>query len=111
MPHKYNISRRDLQKRGLLSQEVFYKLLTEKCGYIDQKTAERFYLSLIKVVTQLLRTQGIARLPYMGDFAMVEQKSKTALLGGIRTVIPERKVLKFIPQERWKKYFNTLYNR
>ncbi len=111
MPHTPKINRRALGKTGLFDEDRFYSRLAENCGYIDKETAKRFYLGMVKQVTQELREHGVARLPHLGDFALVWQKSKPSLVGASRVMLPEMQVLKFYAKETWRKYFSDLKNR
>lgn len=108
MPHIRNISRRALKKKGLLNEDDFYRLLAQKCGYIDEEMAKRFYLGMVRAITEQLRADGVSRMPHLGDFALIWQKQKIAFAGKVRTIIPSQRVLKFIPKEAWRKYFSDL---
>lgn len=110
-----HFNRKLARQKGLLDEKAFYTLLAQKCGYIDEETAKRFYLGLVKAVTQQLRDNGVSRLPHMGDLALVWQKERSAMVGKdangvpVRSIVPAKRTLKFIPQEVWRSYFVTLY--
>ncbi len=108
MSHNPPFSRRELKKKGLLDEDKFYRDLAQNCGYIDDATARRFYLGLVKTVTADLRADQIARLPHLGDFALVWQKEKSALVGKTRVVIGQVQMLKFYPKDTWREYFAAL---
>lgn len=101
------IKRRELGKLGVFDDEVFYRELSERCGYVDPETAKRFYIGLVKLITYNLREKGVVRLPHLGDFAIVPQKKRSVLIGKTRKTIEGLKVLKFYPLEVWRKYFNA----
>ena len=116
MPHKPPINRHALRKKGFFDEERFYRLLSEHCGYIDPVVSKRFYLGLVKAVTGELRTRGLVRLPHLGDFALVWQKSKSGFSGRIgkehtRTLLPPTRMIKFYPNDGWRKYFSILRDR
>lgn len=109
MPHKPPIRRRDLKKLGLLDEKKFYKDLQANCDYIDEKTVRRFYMAVVKTVTKELRDNNVARLPHLGDFALVPQKPKTLLVGN-RREFRAVDVLKFYPKAAWREYFSAIRN-
>lgn len=106
MPHKPPIGRRELRKRGLLDEKKFFKELQSYCNFVDEETVRRFYTGVVKTVTKQLRDDGVCRLPHLGDFALVPQKSKSMLTGKIRQVRPAL-VLKFYPKAAWRQYFSA----
>lgn len=106
MPHIPKINRRELQKSGLFTEERFYQLLSERCNFIDRKTAQSFYHELVRLIVSELRIHKVVRLPMLGDFALVTQKKKSALVGKTRMVIGEVPILKFYPKDALRQYFN-----
>lgn len=106
MPHKPPIQRRELRKKGLLNEDDFYRRLQENCNFVDEDTVRRFYLGLVKTVTQELVKTNVSRLPHLGDFALVPQKSKSMLVGKLRQIRPAI-VLKFYPKLTWRQYFSA----
>lgn len=97
--------KRKLNKH-LLDDERFYQLLSKNCNYMDRDTVFIFYMGLVSVIGEELRKNKLARLPHLGDFALVRQKPRPALVGKHHVVIDSREVLKFYPKERLRKYFN-----
>ncbi|HWO07262.1 MAG TPA: hypothetical protein VNM40_01605 [Candidatus Paceibacterota bacterium] len=93
-------------KKELLKNRRFYRLLSEQCPFMDQDTAFVFYTGLVAVVAQELRRHGVARMPHLGDFALVEQKARPAWVGNHQVMMGAREVLKFYPKERMRRYFN-----
>lgn len=106
MPHTPPIGRRKLGKLGIFNEERFFRLLSEKCGYIDPTTTKLFYLSLVKLISSELRSQGILRLPHLGDMALVAQKAHKGRVGRAQVMIGPSKVLKFYPDSALRRYFN-----
>ena len=102
-----SIKRRELKKQGLLSEDDFYRNLQANCDYIDEKTVRIFYMAVVKTITKELRDNKVARLPHLGDFALVPQKPKI-LLAGNRREFRAVNVLKFYPKPAWREYFSTL---
>lgn len=93
-------------KKELLKDKRFYRLLSEQCPFTDRDTAFVFYTGLVQVVAQELRRHGVARMPHLGDFALVEQKARPAWVGKQHVMLGAREVLKFYPKERMRRYFN-----
>lgn len=108
MPHTPPINRKELNKSGLLKEDRFYQLLASKCNYVDDKTVKMFYIGMVKLIVSELRTNKFVRLPYLGDFALIEQKPKTALVGKFRKFIGAIKILKFYPKIALRQYFNKM---
>jgi len=112
MPHTPPIKRNELRKNKAFDDERFYRELSESCGYISHDMAQRYYLSLVKVITKRLKNEDLIRLPHLGDFALVQQQEKKVLGGKdiagryLRRVLPAQKILKFYPLDSWRKYFN-----
>jgi hypothetical protein len=106
MPHKPPFSRRELKKQGLLDEKKFYKDLQANCDYVDEDTVRQFYLAVVKTVTKELRDHKVARLPHLGDFALIPEKPKKLLQGNHR-VYRAAEVLKFYPKPAWREYFST----
>ena len=109
MPHKPPIQRRELKKQGLLNEDEFYRNLQANCDYVDEETVRRFYLAVVKTVTKELRDNRVARLPHLGDFALIQQKPKPLLKGKVREYRVAN-VLKFYPKAAWRKYFSMKDN-
>lgn len=97
-------------KRDLLKKDRFYRLLSEQCNFMDQDTLSVFYMGMVKLVSQELRTNKIARLPHLGDFSLVEQRPRIGWVGKMRVLMGARDVLKFYPQETLRRYFNKRQN-
>ena len=95
-----------LKKKELLGNERFYRLLSENSNYIDPEVAVRIYLSLVIVIEEELRKHKFIRLPVLGDFALVRQKSRPAWVGRSHSVIDGMEVLKFYPKQDFRRHFN-----
>jgi len=111
MPANPKIGIRQLSKKGVLSEDRFFQLLSEQNNYVDKENLKNFYMSLVRVVTNDLKKNGVARLPHLGDFALVKQKDKMGLAGTMRKMITGKYVLKFYPKEAWRKYFTKFSGR
>ena len=108
MAHKAPINIRGLQKTGILNEDRFFLLLAQQCNYVDAKTVRQFYLGLVRYITKELRKNGVARLPHLGDFALVKQKDKLGLVGRRQMMVIGKYVLKFYAKEAWRQYFSKL---
>ena len=95
-----------LRRKELLGNERFYRLLSENAGFIDPEAVARIYLGLVMVIEQELRKHKFVRLPILGDFALVRQKSRPAWVGRSHCVIEGREVLKFYFKEDFRRHFN-----
>jgi nucleoid DNA-binding protein len=96
-----------LRKKELLDDERLYHLISEHTNYIDPEVACRVYLGMVLAITEELRKHKFIRLPALGDFAIVRQKSRPAWLGRSHCVIDGFEVLKFYPKESFRRYFNN----
>ncbi|OGG50395.1 hypothetical protein A2704_05665 [Candidatus Kaiserbacteria bacterium RIFCSPHIGHO2_01_FULL_54_36b] len=108
MPYTPPIARR--KNKALLNEKRFFALLSEQCNFMDQDAVSLFYASVVKVVSRELRTNKIARLPYLGDLALVTQAPRLGWSGKNRVYMGPRDVLKFYPQEKMRRYFNARQN-
>lgn len=103
MAWKPPIDRRS--KRALLNDKRFFRLLAEECHFADKDTAFLVYIWVVKLVFQELRRFGVARLPHLGDFGLVEQKPRPGWIGKVHVRMGAKKVLRFYPKDRMKRYF------
>ncbi len=95
-----------LRKKELLDNERFYRLVSERSNYIDPEVALRIYFSVVAVITEELNKHKFIRLPILGDFALIRQKSRPAWVGRSHGVIDGMEVLKFYPRSTFREYFN-----
>ncbi|OGG53823.1 hypothetical protein A3H16_03570 [Candidatus Kaiserbacteria bacterium RIFCSPLOWO2_12_FULL_53_8] len=95
-----------LKKKELLNDNEFYRKLSSHWDYVDSETATRFYLEFVKLVANELKEHKFCRLPFLGDMAIVEQKSRPAWVGKAHIWIGPRFVLKFYPKEKMRRHFN-----
>jgi len=79
--------------------------LSAECNYIDENTVRQMYFGLVRVVKQELRKSKIARLPQLGDFGLVKQKGRMALVGKKQARIAPREIVKFYPADWIRGYF------
>lgn len=103
------------KKKGLFDEKRFYDLLSVKCNYIDQENVKMFYLGLVRLVSEELRENGMVRLPHIGDFAIAMNNRRGGkVLAGRKpnSRMPmwqvrkgPTRVLKFYPNDAWRKYF------
>ena len=105
MPYNPPIKRRELRKKGLLNEDEFFKKLQANCNYVDKKTVREFYMAVVRTITKELTDNKVARLPFLGDFALVPQKPKSLLAGKVRE-FRSSEVLKFYPKASWREYFS-----
>lgn len=105
MPHKPPINLRELGKTGVLDEGRFYKKLSSKFNYVDEETVRKFYLAVVKTISSDLRENGVARLPHIGDFALVKQKKTSALVGTRKMQIEGAYMLKFYAKRAFSDYF------
>ena len=95
-----------LRKKELLDNERFYRLLSQRSNYMDPEVSLMVYLGLVCVIVDELRAHKFVRLPTLGDFALVRQKSRPALIGKSQCVIDGVEVLKFYPKASFRGYFS-----
>jgi nucleoid DNA-binding protein len=108
MPHTPPIDIRELQKKGVLNEERFFKLLSQFCNYVPPETVKSFYFGLVSHITKELRENGVVRLPMLGDLALVKQKPKIGWAGKFQAILGGRYMLKFYPKETLREYFTKL---
>jgi nucleoid DNA-binding protein len=99
---------REIKKTGVLDNKKFYQDISKRCNYISEDAVKEFYLALVRTVTAGLRENGIIRLPYLGDMALVRQKDKMGLSGNKKMFIEGAHMLKFYPDYALKGYFSEL---
>ena len=98
---------RELKKRGIIIDEKqFFMELASACNYVDEKTVRSFYGELVRLITKQLKTKGVSRLPYLGDFAIIPQKPQYKFFGNIRKLVTGGFALKFYAKPTWRKYFD-----
>jgi nucleoid DNA-binding protein len=95
-----------LRKKELLDPERFYRLVSQRSNYIDPEVAVRLYFAVVAVITDELKEHKFIRLPILGDFALIRQKSRPAWIGRSHSVIDGMEVLKFYPRSTFREYFN-----
>lgn len=100
------INRRE--KRDLLNDERFYRLVSEKANYMDRDTIFHVYMGIVQVVAEELKKNKVARLPHLGDFGLVAQKRRPGFAGSRRVMLEPMDVLRFYPKERFRRYFSKL---
>jgi nucleoid DNA-binding protein len=105
------INLRELAKKGVLDEARFFRMLSEQNNYVDKETVRDFYMGLVRLITKELRDNGVARLPHLGDFALVRAKDRMGWAGKTWAMLEGKYVLKFYPFEKWRKYFSKLSER
>lgn len=108
MARKSPIEVKELAKKGFTNEVRFFRLLSEQNNYVDSKTVQDFYMGLVRLITQELRTNGFIRLPHLGDFAMLKAKDKVAWAGQYQRLLTGKYLLKFFVSEKWRHYFTGL---
>lgn len=111
MSHTPPIKVKELSKKGILDEDRFFRLLSEENNYVDHDTAKDFYLGLVRTITKELRTNGVIRLPHLGDIALVKQKDSIGWSGKVHAILTGKYMLKFYPNQIWRKYFSKLGER
>lgn len=98
-----------LKRKDLLDNRRFFRLLSEQCGFKDEKIMRHMYQAFVGVVNDELRHNKFVRLPQLGDMALVPQKPRPALIGSShrQVRIGSRNVLKFYPKEQWRRQINA----
>lgn len=96
--------------KALLNEKRFFTLLSEQNNFMDLDAVSQLYMSVVKVVARELRDHKVARLPGLGDFALIEQQPRLGWMGKNRVHMGARGVLKFYPQEKMRRYFNARQN-
>lgn len=108
MSYSPPINRRELKKSGIFDEDRFFRLLSERCNYIDKETAKTFYMALVKLIVSELRANGVIRLPHLGDMALVKNAPRSVLVGKSRVIKEGMYVLKFYVTDVLKAYFSKL---
>jgi hypothetical protein len=111
MAYKTPVNIRALEKKGLLSEDRFFRLLSEQNNYVESKAVKDFYMGLVRLVTKELKDSGFVRLPHLGDLALVKMKDHLGWAGQYRMMMQGKYTLRFYPKEAWKKYFAKLADR
>lgn len=103
MSWKPPINRR--ANKNLLNHKRFFRLLSQQCNFLDEETAFAFYSAIVGLVGQELRRSGMVRLPYLGDFGLVETKPRPGWCGKAHVYMGLKRTLRFYPSERLRRYF------
>lgn len=111
MAHASPIDIREIEKTGAIDEERFYRLLSAENNYVDPRTVKNFYLGLCRLIDNDLKTQGVCRLPLIGDIALVKQKPHKGLSGGIQSILTGKYVLTMYFKRSWKDIFSKLAER
>lgn len=100
------------EKRALLGNERYYKLLVEKCADFGASRDLVFlvHMASLRVIGQELNRHGVVRIPHIGTIALVEQKPRPAWCGRTRVRLPARKVLKMYPDYMLRRVYNAKKN-
>lgn len=106
MAHKPPINRNELQYQPVLKADRFYQALANNCNYIDKETAKSFYMGLVKLITDDIKTMGIARLPHIGDLALVKLPPKSMLAGKQRVIMKDLYLIKFYIEHNYRSFWN-----
>lgn len=99
------ISRRQLQKAGMLDEDQFYAELAAESG-MDKEAVQRVYLAQVRLINRKIFQLFICRLPHLGDFALPMMAAREALIGKKRQLMPPMRRLKFYPLEKWVHHVN-----
>ena len=100
--------RRKLVKDGIFDDDRFYRLLSENCGYISKDLAKQFYSALVRLMTSEMRTNGVVRLPHIGEIALVPEAPRPRWAGKVQVVMSGLRIIRFYPKTDWRDYFNKL---
>jgi nucleoid DNA-binding protein len=103
--HKPAINIAALGKAGAFDEDKFYQDLADNCGYIDAVQAKKYYMAMVRTITQHLRKKGVIRLPHLGTFAVVWQADKWGWAGKQMKRIPGIYAVKFYVLGSWKDYW------
>ena len=101
---------------GVGREAYFYKKLSQHCNYVDEASLRIFYLGLVQHVMTEVKEHGFCRLPYLGDFALIDRRMTHAFIGtgkgGTRTAtnIGVRKSLTFYVRQHFRKYIYKFVN-
>ena len=108
MSTKLPIDLRELNKKGVLNEDRFFRLLSEHNNYVEPKMVKDFYMGLVRHITKELKDNGVVRLPHLGDMALVKQKDHIGWAGQFQKIITGKYLLRFYPKETWRDYFTQL---
>ena len=96
-----------LRKKELMDNERFYRLLSQRSNYMAPESVVAVYLALTMVIVDELRAHKYIRLPILGEFATVRQKSRPAWLGRAHCIIDGLEVLKFYPRQDFRQFIRN----
>ena len=98
-----------MSKKVGLSEEEFYKALSERNNYIDPETVKIFYRELVKLIVAELRNKGRIRLPDFGDLRITKYRTHRIIDVNTRKekVLPEMIALKFDACPPLKEYIRN----
>ena len=73
---------------------------------MDPKSAEDFYMGLVRLIADELRKNKFIWLPAIGECALVRQRNRLGWAGKERVIMDGREILKIYPDAKLRKYFN-----
>lgn len=111
MPFNPPIKIRELERKGVLSEKRFFRLLSEHNNYVDPKTVIDFYMGLVRLLSKELKDNGVVHLPHIGYIALLKQKIIPRKLGKTFIGGSTGYTIKFYPKEAWRKYFKKIEER
>ena len=103
------------RRKGLLDEDRFYDLLSKQCNYMSEENVKTVYLGLVKLITTELRAHALIRLPHLGDFAIVEIRTRYGPKGGnsrgpLWGELKDVNTIRFYANYLWRDYFKALKN-
>ena len=87
-------------------EAIFFQKLSDKCGYISEEMAERFYYALLKLLLEELKKNRKFYLPKWGEFIIKDYPAARRHQVWTKEIIelPSYKRLVFHPYHKLKKY-------
>ena len=98
----------ELKHSGILSEDRFYRMVSEQNNYMDPASTRAFYQAMYNHVNNELRLHGAVRLPMMGNMYLLKRRDGTGWNGNHMAFIKDKYILRLDPAEKWKKYWHTL---
>ena len=95
---------------NLMKDNEFFARIAEKCNYMSEDLVREVYYEMIRLTSSELRHNGAIRYPSLGDFYIRYQKEKMMIHQGTgeKMKVSPRKIIKFLPDYKIKKYFASL---
>lgn len=97
-------------KSGLLTNEEFFRKLTERAGYMDPKQVKQVYYAMKDLIFDELKSKGGVEMPEFADIYLGKSSGKTIKNRFMSVAVKKEghHQLRMVPKRSVKEYFKVL---